>query len=189
MVIWTILWFCDISNKNRIGEVKMERTFIVTIKENNIDCNEIKKLTKSKEFIIDDTGKFVMKKYNFTQLIEKIIFPLMCFAYIVLMFVGVINPSHPLALFMGLFSFFLAICYSDYCSKKLIEALKLKIKKSDYKTWLWAYTVIFTLISFVISLLVRYKCDIPFISDENVSNLLTWFSIIVFAYDKSHEAN
>lgn len=27
MVIWTILWFCDISNKNRIGEVKMERIF------------------------------------------------------------------------------------------------------------------------------------------------------------------
>jgi len=90
---------------------------------------------------------------------------------------------------MGLFSLFLAICYSEYCSKKLIESLKLKIKRSDYKTWLWAYTVIFTLISFVISLFVRYKWDILFISDENVSNLLTWFSIIIFVYDKSHETN
>lgn len=40
MVIWTILWFCDISNKNRIGEVKMERTFVVTVKDCNIDCTE-----------------------------------------------------------------------------------------------------------------------------------------------------
>lgn len=159
----------------------MERTFFITIKENNIDCNEIEKQIKTEEDTIDDTNKYIIKKSKISEFIERIIFPLMCFAYIVLMFVGVINPSHPLALFMGMFSLFLAICYSNCCSEKLINLLKLKIKKTDYKTWLWAYTVIFTLISFVLSLIVRYMYNIPFVSDENVGmiNLMKQISQMI----------
>lgn len=33
----------------------MERTFFITIKENNIDCNEIEKQIKTEEDTIDDT--------------------------------------------------------------------------------------------------------------------------------------
>jgi len=60
----------------------MDRTFIITIKDKNIDCNEIKKPTKSEEYIIDDTDKCIMKKPNFSEFVERIIFPLMYFAYI-----------------------------------------------------------------------------------------------------------
>lgn len=163
----------------------MEKTYIVTIRNSNIRCDEL----NNNQVKIDDSNLINKSTSFFTILIEKIIFPLTCLSYIILMLVGVVNPNHPLSLFMALFSLFLAMCYSDFVSKKLIKLLHLKIKKSDYKIWLLLYTVLFTLITFVICLYIRNKYNIPFINDGNVGNLLTWFSIIIFACDKTYQSD
>lgn len=81
----------------------MERVFTITIKDNNIKCDEIKADADNVQYRTTEKNDNHSNKRvtNLNGLIEKYIFPLMCLAYLILMSVGVINPKHPLALFMG----------------------------------------------------------------------------------------
>jgi hypothetical protein len=161
----------------------MERKFIVTIKDNNIECNETEK---------QDQENVKEKTFN------RILFLIMTVPYLILLLFALIEPESLEAnsellgitiysgLCMALYSFWIAFCYSNYFAPKLLKIFK-KVKKHNEKFYLFLCIVILLLFSFFIMVYIEYKYDIPYISKGNIQNILTWLSVLIFTIDKLFE--
>lgn len=58
---------------------------------------------------------------------DNLIFLSMCLSYLVLLFTGVVDPTHPIGLFMAFFSLNISICFSDNIAKNYYKAFLLKL--------------------------------------------------------------
>lgn len=164
----------------------MKKTYIVTVEERK-DKSEIigdqsaETNTGSVKIEVEDDTRLNNSKIT-DSLIERYIFPAMCAGYLILMFVSVLYPQNPLSLFMAFFSFWLVCFYSEWFDVRSHLCVK---NKRDHDIWLWAYTVICTIITFSIVIIIFRLPTIPNFIKNNISNWLTWLSIVVFVIDKT----
>lgn len=150
----------------------MKRTYIVIVEKitNELDQKEINVQIEPE------------KKLN---PIDNLLYLLMCLAYLILLSTGIINPTHPISIFMAFFSLNISICYTDSAAKRLLKIIPLKIDFSSQRIWLWLYVVILAIILTAICLFIQERpCDIPYVTKENIGNIITWVSIVFFVYDK-----
>lgn len=132
------------------------------------------------------------------------LFIFMLTAYLIMMLLALREPeslveNRELALItfyfgllMALFSFWIAFCYSNIVSHKLISIMSrtlnkinIKIRKADEKYYLFLYVIIFMLASFFILISIEYYEDIRYISKGNIQNIITWISLLIFTIDKA----
>lgn len=128
-------------------------------------------------------------KTSFIPGLNKYIFLLVCLAYLVLSFLAITKPTFLPSLSIGAFSLFLAAFYSDFVSKRLLKLLRSHMTiptKKDENVYLFAVAVIFTIIFVTVCYNTIGRWDVPFISDDNVGNILTWLSIVWFVFDKCY---
>jgi len=99
-------------------------------------------------------------------------------------------------LLMALFSFWIAFCYSNLVSHKLLSIIStrlnkidIKIRKADEKYYLFLYVIIFMMTSFFILIYIEYYKDIRYISKGNIQNIITWISLLIFTVDKALSEN
>lgn len=167
----------------------MKKTYIVTVDDGKESIRKSEQPVK--EIVVTEHSAKVdkqeqveppklSKKVN--NLIEEYIFPFMCMAYLMMLFSSVIYPQGSLSLFISLFSLGLVCFYSE-----IFEHYSNLYRKSkrDRDIWSWAYSAIFTIISFIIiEIMFMMFPSISFLKDY-LANWFTWLSIAFFVIDRT----
>ncbi len=163
----------------------MRKIYVVTVEEKcDTPSNQATGINNS--LILKGTeekSESNAKPKSLKHIIEKNIFPVMCMAYLILMFISVIYPQSPLSLFMSMFSFWLVCFYSEYFDA---HSLYLHTKnKRDLDIWLWFFTVLCAIASLAVFKIGFKLLSVPFFVKINLNNWLTWSSLVVFVIDKT----
>ena len=135
---------------------------------------------------------------------DVFLFTCMLLAYLIIMLLALREPelveenkeltliTFYFGLLMALFSFWIALCYSNIVSHKLISMMSkilnkvnIKIRKVDEKYYLFLYVIIFMVASFFVLISIEYHKDIRYISKGNIQNIITWISLLIFTIDKA----
>lgn len=135
---------------------------------------------------------------------DKFLFVFMLSTYLIMMLFALREPelletdkesaiiTFYFGLLMALFSFWIAFCYSDIVSHKLLSIIStildkigIKIRKVDEKYYLFLFVIIFMIASFFLLIYIEHCEDIRYISKGNIQNIITWFSLLIFAIDKA----
>ncbi|MBE7728071.1 MAG: hypothetical protein E7244_27890 [Enterocloster citroniae] len=175
----------------------------INIKGSSLKILEAKYLSSQDILTINDhynkTNKLHKKaiKHRIYNTVSKIAFPLSCSGYIIMMSSGFLNENIQLqyfiSLFMVLFSLGTSIIFSDCFNKKYIEAIssieirtKIKLDEATKKLLKLVLVVLFAALLWFIMMLKPNNLNIPLVTKDNIGNILTWFSIIIFAVDKTN---
>lgn len=135
-------------------------------------------------------------KHRIYNVVSKIAFPLSCFGYIIMMSSGFLSENtelqYVISLFMALFSLGTSIIFSDCFDKKYIEAIsfieiriKIRLDEATQKLLKLVLIVLFAAFLWFAMMFKPNDWNVPFVTKDNLGNILTWFSIIIFAVDKS----
>lgn len=175
----------------------------INIKGSSLKILEAKYLSNQEIVAINDhynkTNILQKKdiKHRIYNIVSKIAFPISCFGYIIMMSLGFLDENiqfqYFISLFMALFSLGTSIVFSDYFDKKYIELIsyielhiKIKLDEATKKLLKLVLVVFFAASLWSIMIFKPNNLNIPLVTKDNIGNILTWFSIIIFAVDKSN---
>ena len=175
----------------------------INIKGNSLKLLEAKYLSYQEILEINanykKTHEIDKKKvmiHRLCNLVSKIAFPFSCIGYIILLSSGFLSDNgqmqYYMSLFMALFSLSISVIFTDCFQKMYIEKIcfiELRTKiKLDEATQKLLKLVLAVLLAFLLWIIMVYKpkdLNIPLVTKDNIGSILTWFSIIIFAIDKT----
>ena len=131
-----------------------------------------------------------------TDIIVTAAFPFVCVGYILIMATGFLDENKLyqdyMSLFMALFSLAISIFFSDFFSKRhdrFTELIQMKLgmtrNKKIYNLSKFLLSALFSFVLWYTMIKKPDYLDIPLVTRENVGNILTWLSIVIFSIDRS----
>lgn len=177
------------SDKKKRRKRELQRNTICTKKA----IEEPIQIEKAKNNHENKRKAIVHKIYS---IISKVAFPICCIGYIIIMSTGFLDNNllrqYYMSLFMALLSLGIAIVFSDLFDKYYNKAasfiekcLKGRLDNEIHKLLKLFISIVFAFVLWLIMVKKPKDLNIPIITKENIGNIMTWLSIIIFSIDKS----